>query len=235
MIRAVLVVARSHVAETFVVPVVIAVKRQRENVRARGGKLRGAVAVVEVHVEHRGGADFARRDERIERDDQPIEGAETFAVIRARVMKPADHRRRHTIAQSLPRRRQTAAARQAHRRIQLRRPRKLLRLRQRPRLAGPNRREIFRRMHAAQVRLRHRRGRGEPHLRKLAQPFRHEREFADRHDVRPERRGVAGMVEGGQHCVGRSSAMTASSGGSRSSASSGCARSAARNGGAKMA
>ena len=200
--------------------------------RAHGGELRGAVAVVQVHVEHGGGANFAGGVQRIERDDEAVEGAETFAVIRAGVVKSADHRGGNAVAQSLPRRRETAATGQADRGIKLGRPRKFLRLRERTRRAGLDRADVFRRMHALQIFRRHRRGLGEPYVRGLAQGVGDEREFPNRHEVLAERRGVAGMVKRGQHCVGGSSAMTASSGGSWSGESSGCARSAGRNCGA---
>ena len=55
----VLVMAHGDVAIRHVVPVIVAVNADGEHVRAAGGKLRGAVAVVEVHVEDVGALDGA--------------------------------------------------------------------------------------------------------------------------------------------------------------------------------
>ena len=85
------------------------------------------------------------------------------------------------------------------------------------------------REHPAQIGLRERRRLHEADVLRVAPTFRDETEFPNRHEVLPNRRGVTGMIENGQQCVGGRSGTTTSSAGSRARSSSGCAMSCGRN------
>ena len=75
-----------------VLVIVVAVDRQVEEVGPRGGERRGAVAVVQVHVDHGQRADGAGGVQHIGGHHQAVEGAEAFAVVGVGVMEAADQR-----------------------------------------------------------------------------------------------------------------------------------------------
>ena len=146
-------------------------------------------------------------------DDEAVECAEPFAVIRARVMKAA-HERRRNYRRAKP----AAPPRDSRRSVRHTDGNSsgdhgnFCDLRERARLAGLDRGDVFRRMHAPQILFRHRRGLCEPHVRGIARsPSATSANFRIGMSVLADRCGEAGMVKRGQHCVGGSSASTAAS------------------------
>ena len=139
------------VAVGRVLPVVVAVDRAVGEPRPRRAQRRRAVAVVQVEVEHGDALDAARRAQRFGRDDESVEGAEPLAVIGVRVMEAARERGGDAVVECARRRGERAAVGQQHRRPQRRRPRKLLRLGERARLAGAHGLDVRGRVNAEQV------------------------------------------------------------------------------------
>ena len=196
MIRAVRVMALAHIAEGLVVPIIVAVNRQRSQPRA--GRREGcrAVSIVQVHVEDGCLADFPFRAKRLQRHHKAVEGAEALAVIRTGVMESTRQGRRYTALQRTPRRRQHSAAGEADAWKKQLAPREFLRLREVSRIAGSHRIDILGRVDPQQILLGQRLW---FFYNDLRQPGPHlasnERKLPHRHDVLANRCSKSGVIE----------------------------------------
>ncbi len=160
---------------------------------------------MQVEVEHRDAIDAARRAQRFGRHDESVEGAESFAVVCVRVVEAARERRGDAVVERARRRGQRSAVRQQHRGPQRGRPRELLRLGERTRLAATDRLDVRETVDAKQVGDRDRRRRLDADAGATRERVGDQLELPHRHHVVADRRREARVVVGRDHAVGGSS------------------------------
>ena len=169
---------------------------------------------MQIQIQHGRGSDFSFGTQSFQRNNQTVECAKALPVVCTGVVKPAGQSGGSPLLQRNSRCRENATIRQANTREKLGRPRKFLRLRQLPRLASSNGRDVVRRVNPREIRFGNRIRCGNLHLRQnLPNPLRHESEFRDRHNVVAQRRGETGMVEDFHASVGARRAMESDSAG----------------------
>jgi hypothetical protein len=148
---------------------------------------------VQVHVENGRRSNLARGDHRVDRDHEPVERAESLAVVRVRVVEAARDRGRDAVAAGAPRSGEAAAVGQQDGAVELGRPGELLRLGEVARLAGRDGGDVLAGVHSQQGPSSVT-GRGslEPNPGLAAERVGDPRELRDRHDVLADRRCVSG-------------------------------------------
>jgi len=159
--------------------------------------------------------------QRIGRDDQTVEGAETFAAFGVGVVKSARNGSGHAITQRRARGRDAGASGEADRRKQVVAPGKFLRLRQFARLSGPDRLDILARVDTQEFRHRRRRRLDQLDLRKTSDRIRHESELVHWHYMVTNRRSESGMIVRRDHAEDASAGMGSVGGQRRINSSSG--------------
>jgi hypothetical protein len=189
---------RLDVAVRAVRVVVVAVDREVQEVRPRRAQRRGAVAVVQVQVEHGHALRPSRVAQQVRGEREPVEGAEALAVVGVGVVEARAQRGGLAVVERRRGGLRDGPVGEQHAGPQRRRPGELLRLGQRPRLPRTDGVDVVGRVHQPQVIHGHRPD-GPPVDRQvgpLPQRLGDHAELPHRHGVGiPDGRGEGGVVE----------------------------------------